>query len=217
MHRRFIYPNIEQGAPVGYPVLVEAKCPRDLPESLKRMGAKKLEYLIGGVAQVGPRNTVLDLFGGTGLSAACLSRRTKHITSVDLHYSYDTGVPWRYIVQRNYNLLAWTYKTKVRPDFVAADARSLPFGSNTFDIVIAPDSPRSALAWTEEQRELFLAASHEAKRVLRPGGVYAATAPESWARHLAFSNVLVVNDSHLGEGLRFKSGCDPIRYIRATK
>lgn len=212
MYRRFIYPNVGQGA-VNLPALVEAPQEADLPRVLTRLGIKKLDYLIRGVAQVRQSQRVLELFGGTCFSTACLARCTKRITSVDLCYDFS---PWRYVVNRNFALASWSLDTDSEPNFVAADARSLPFPPNGFDVVLAPDSPRTVTAYTDEQRDLFMAAAKEARRVLKPGGIFAATAPEDWTKELDFSEIRVINDNALSEGVRFRQCNNCIRYIRCV-
>lgn len=186
---------------------------------VSRLGPAKVRFLIEGVAQVRANNRVLEIFGGTGLSTVLLAKRLSRpnrLTSVDLSYGLEgfASDP-----KANYEALAGQYglRRPERPQFVRADARALPFEDGSFDYVLAPDSPRTRFEGTgeewglgvEEQKELFLGAAEEAKRVLRPGGVFAATAPQSWCEALG-ARVILAASRRLG----FRDCADPVVYCR---
>ncbi len=65
---------------------------------------------------------------------------------------------------------------------------------------------------TAGQRELFLAAFVESLRVLKPGGLFVATAPRSWVEHLPNLKIITAP-----ERLRFKAADDPVVYLRVRK
>lgn len=220
-----IYTKEVQVLPHGTPlVLLEAQVPFAFPEHLCRISPRKANYLVRKIAQVERRDTVLELFGGTGLTTVLLAQKVSNpekITSVDLHYSFERGT-WRYAFEENYRRLAnYLGLVEIRyPKFISADVRELPFPKNSFDVVIAPDSPRTRRTtgdeWgltPQEQLKLFRGMVKEAKRLLIPGGVFAATAPVSWTDYLPFDNFDVQYGSSVA--LRFASGNDPIVYIRA--
>ncbi len=181
------------------------KRPDVLPTQLTRLGREKVDYLIG--LSSGPLNKekVLELFGGTGLSTALIAaKRPQVLKTVDLHYGPQTGVDWWYDAEKNfYSLVGGLRMSKfTQPEFIAGDAKSLPFKKDEFTLVFAPDAPRTASSrlssnegqsmtsgkeseWTPaQQEELFLMASREADRVLKYGGKYIGTAPVNWARKL---------------------------------
>lgn len=169
-----------------------------------------------GIAQVHSRHNVLELFGGTCLSTAILATRTRKITSVDLHYGYEAGASWRYVWEHNLAVHLGQYKVRrVTPTMVTADACSLPLSDASFDIVIAPDSPRSPER-TESDKDLFVRSAREAKRVLIHGGIFIATAPASWVSELHFFDVRVIDTNHLSVGLQYKRCNDPVEIIRCT-
>lgn len=226
------------------PVLVEGVSADVLPETVTRMSAAKLRFLIESVGVVGPHSFVLELFAGSGLGTAKLCERVKpaRITALDLHYRLDPerGVLWRYVPEANFfSACRSEGKTFAGfPTFVGADAHDLPFTERSFDFVIAPDSPRSkGSAGVESalsrgaQRELFLGAASEALRVLKYGGTFAATAPLSWARELhsvGFSEVRlfshvplpgVSSNPSMGQHFRFdvEGSDDPVVYARGVK
>jgi hypothetical protein len=68
--------------------------------------------------------------------------------------------------------------------------------AESFDCILAPDSPRmkSNPSW---QKDLFLLASIEARRLLKPEGIFAATCYSSWADMLwyVFPEVEIQDDT----------------------
>ncbi len=219
MVRVAIIPNELQGGD-NSGVWVEGHSP---PSALTRLGAAKVEYLVRGVAQLRGNARVLELFGGTGLSTVIIAgqlTRADRLVSVDLHYA---GGAWHYCAQDNYDQTARAYRLPLdtRPQFICADATRLPLADESFDYVIAPDSPRTRFDASgieagldeDEQRMLFLAAMAEALRVLRPGGVLAATAPRSWCKLLKGTQLISAPNPRL----RFKDAADPVEYVRWRK
>lgn len=218
MSRHSIVPNELQGGQ-GEPVWIEGEA----PAGLTRLGAAKVEFLVRGVAQLRSSATVLELFGGTGLSTAIIAAELTHperLVSVDLHYSAGA---WHYCALDNYRQHIANQR-KPRPGMpllICADARRLPLADASFDCVIAPDSPRTRFDAsgiettldTDEQQQLFLAAYHESLRVLKPGGLFAATAPSSWLANLAGVKIIAAPS----ERLRFKVADDPVVYLRVRK
>lgn len=183
-------------------VAIETPAGHEPPPSISRMSARKVKYL-GALARLSWGRRTLELFGGSNLSTAVLASLVggASLTSTDLRYPTADKPPtldWWYRPDSNYRRHAppggeW-------PLFLAADATQLPFVADSFDVVIAPDSPRSnkdrfdeptdrtrgtenGLTY-DEQATLFLAAAAEGRRVLRSGGVFAATAPLSWGQQL---------------------------------
>lgn len=178
-----IFPNDHQGARPRVPIVVQAHSQGDLPTTFTRMGVPKLNFLVRGLANVCRGQRVLELFSGSGLGTVLITRLTHHVVALDLHNDF---APWRFDPTENYQRQGGNSN----PTFVAADARTLPFADASFDVVLAPDSPRTPSCPTAEQQLLFLAAAQEAKRVLRQGGVFAATAPASWVGELEFAKVV---------------------------
>ena len=96
----------------------------------------------------------------------------------------------------------------------------MPFCSDTFDYVIAPDSPRtrfqdSGVEWglsVEDQKALFLNSVKEAYRVLKIDGVFAATAVRSWAEQAGLK-IIKSPSRRLG----FKDCDDPVVYCKGKK
>ena len=159
---------------------------------------------------------MLEIFGGSGLSTVAIAKvlcSPDNLTSVDLNYSNPLA---------NFQALAVEHGLTYRhpPTFIVADAKRLPFASSTFDYVIAPDSPRTRFETTGqewglsigEQKSLFVQASHEALRVLKCGGVYAATTPASWCREIGATIIAAPSDR-----LSFCECHDPIVYCRLVK
>lgn len=179
--------------------------------NISRLGPDKVEFLVRGVAQVRPGSDVLELFGGSGLSTACIAKqlsRPDRLTTVDRDY-------------QNLDFERWASKFKLRPErprFVLADARDLPFPDRHFDYVLAPDSPRTRFEGTGEewglspveQKSLFLESAQEALRVLREGGIFAATAPRSWCEAL---EAKIISSSRR---LAFRECDDPVVYMKLT-
>lgn len=218
MPRTQIIPNELQGGR-GEPVWIEGTP----PAALTRLGAAKVEFLVLGVAQMRANATVLELFGGTGLSTAIIAgqlSRPDRLVSVDLHYAGET---WRYCAADNYREHASRQRIKRTelPFWICADAANLPLADASFDFVIAPDSPRTRFDASgiesglddEQQRALFQQAYRESMRVLKPSGVFAATAPRSWMEHLPDVKVIEAPS----ERLRFKAADDPVVYLRACR
>ncbi len=214
-----IIPNARQGGD-NSPVWVEGHAP---PEALTRLGAAKVEYLVRGVAQLRGNARVLELFGGTGLSTVIIAgqlTRADRLVSVDLHYALGA---WHYCVRENYEQAARGYRVPLDtwPQFVCADATCLPLSDESFDYVIAADSPRTRFDASgieagldeREQRALFHSAMAEALRVLRPGGTLAATAPRSWCALLSGAQLIAAPNARL----RFKDAADPVEYVRLRK
>lgn len=218
MTRTALVPNALQGGR-GLAALVEGTP----PPGLTRLGAAKVDFLIRGVAQL-PRDVrVLELFGGTGLSTALVARRLRHperLVSLDLRY---TGRPWHYCARENYAAAAREYRAPVDrvPLFVTGDAARLPLADAAFDVVLAPDAPRTRFDASglesgltpEEQRQLFVRALGEALRVLRPGGVVALTAPRAWLDGVPGVREVPAPSPRLA----FKAAEDPVVYARVVK
>lgn len=223
MTRTQIVPNELQGGRCE-PVWVEGTP----PAGLTRLGAAKVEFLVRGVAQLRASATVLELFGGTGLSTVIIAAqlsRPERLVSVDLHYAAGS---WHYCAVDNYRQQATARQAAARrnvpdgwPLLLCADASSLPLADASFDCVIAPDSPRmrfdasgieSELS-SDQQRELFHRAYRESLRVLKPGGVFAATAPRSWLSGLPGARIIDAPS----ERLRFKATDDPVVYLRSLR
>lgn len=199
------------------------------PVTLTRLGAPKVEFLVRGVAQLKSQAAVLELFGGSGLSTAIIARelsRPERLTSVDLHYAHGS---WSYCAIDNYRELAAEFKV-TRPElpcFVCADAGTLPFGAAQFDWVIAPDSPRTRFDASgvesglndDEQQGLFQRTVVESLRVLKPGGIFAATAPRSWveASERQHRGVTIKVIDAPSPRLRFKAADDPVVYCRLVR
>lgn len=202
-------------------VKIEGTSEASEPESIIRMGREKVEYLIKGVAQLRQGQQTLEIFGGSGLSTALIGDivGAKNLVTVDLHNQLSSRASWRYNVHDNYH--ANTRKsthTIQSPAFIAADGAALPLKEGSFDVVLAPDPPRSSHQRfeqsndserpnvesdlsPEEQSALFIATAEEAYRVLRYDGVFAATAPLSLARQLhqlPFSQVQIFSSEDLG-------------------
>ncbi|MBL8825927.1 MAG: class I SAM-dependent methyltransferase [Planctomycetaceae bacterium] len=218
MARHQIVPNELQGGQ-SEPVWIEGLA----PPGLTRLGAAKVEFLVRGVAQLRSSATVLELFGGTGLSTAIIAAELTHperLVSVDLHYARGA---WRYCAWDNYRqqLANRPAHRPGLPRLICADAAHLPLADACFDCVIAPDSPRTRFDASgvetsldqDAQRQLFLAALHESLRVLKPGGLFAATAPRSWVADLPNLKIITAPS----ERLRFKTAADPVVYLRIRK
>lgn len=216
------------------PAVVEASNPNKFPLQLTRLGKSKMEFFIRQIVQLEPRERVLELFGGTGLGTVLLAQRLvepQYLVSIDIHYSFMLGQDWRYLAKDNYEALATYYGVKKpSPCFLGQDARELPHPANMFDVVVAADSPRTAwnrlndarktagLEWKlepSEQRDLFVAAAHEAHRVLLKGGRFYATAPQSWAAKLPFSKIKFRQGP--AQRLQFAPCEDRVVYISAEK
>jgi len=218
MSRTQIIPNELQGGQ-GRPAWVDGTP----PVTLTRLGAAKVEFLARGVAQLKANWRVLELFGGTGLSTAVIAAqlsKPERLVSIDLHYGAGD---WRYCVEANYRDAASEQRLKQveLPKFICADAAQLPLADATFDAVLAPDSPRTRFDASGieaglndvEQRTLFERATRESLRVLKPGGVWAATAPRSWLGN--FPEVKIIEPS--SSRLKFKPADDPVVYARLVK
>ena len=179
--------------------------------SLKsRLGPAKVEFLIKGVAQLQKNAKVLEIFGGSGLSTAVLARyvRPERLFSLDISYGVE----------------AWAINSGANPEalarFIRGDATCLPFEDDVFDYVFAPDSPRTRFEGTGEewglgvgeQKTLFLSAAKEALRVLKLGGLLAATAPRSWCEDLG-ARIIASPSRRLG----FRDCADPVVYCRLRK
>jgi len=168
---------------------------------ITKLGSAKVEYLINSVAQIKKGSLVLELFGGTGSSTEVLSRYTKKWISLDIAYGQT----------------AWAGKNG---HLVCGNATKMPFCSDTFDYVIAPDSPRtrfqdSGVEWglsVEDQKALFLNSVKEAYRVLKIDGVFAATAVRSWAEQAGLK-IIKSPSRRLG----FKDCDDPVVYCKGKK
>jgi hypothetical protein len=233
------------------PVVIETLPGHNPPEDITRLSAAKSRFLVESIAQVTKGSKVLELFGGSNLSTVKIAGRTdpKNITSVDIHYEVDpdSNINWKYVPEENFKRAAEAEKLKAKslPKFVSADASELPFLENEFDFAIAPDSPRSGESRLEktassgreselsyeEQRALFLSSTEGAYRVLKQNGVFAATAPLSWAKELKgksrfnivqiFSHEPIdekVTQIEMGGNFRFNTkNEDPIVYVRAVK
>jgi hypothetical protein len=169
------------------------------PERITRLGKPKLEFL-ANIAGIKPTDRLLELFGGSNLSTATFSaKRPKSLVSIDIRYAPHRGVEWSYKTAINFPEAKKEIKARktAKPRFVAADAARLPLKGETFTLVLAPDSPRTAAErlflkpeegqnyiagaeselMPEEQEQLFLIASQEAYRVLERGGRYVGTGP----------------------------------------
>lgn len=168
---------------------------------ITKLGPAKVEYLVNTVAQIKKGNLVLELFGGTGLSTEIINRYTKKWISLDLAYGKTS----------------WGNKCG---NLIQGDATKLPFASEIFDFVIAPDSPRtrfqsSGFEWgltVEEQKNIFLNSVKESYRVLKFNGIFAATCPQSWAKQAGL-NVIKSPSRRLG----FKNCDDPVVYCKGKK
>ena len=168
---------------------------------ITKLGTAKVEYLINSVAQVKKGRLVLELFGGTGLSTEVLNRYTKKWISLDIAYGQKE----------------WAGKIG---HLICGDATKIPFACESFDYVIAPDSPRtrfrdSGIEWgisIEDQKKLFLESVKEAYRVLKNDGVFAATAVRSWAEQAGLK-IIESPSRRLG----FKNCDDPVVYCRGQK
>lgn len=166
---------------------------------LTRLSPAKVEFLARGIAQIHRRHLVLELFSGGGTASKVIQKTCRKLISVDIA---PTG------------------------NAIRADARHLPFLDNTFDVVLAPDSPRTA--WDrlgfgtdgnecnltpDEQRQLFLDSAQEAWRVLKYGGVFAATAPSLWVESLPDVKIIPPPSRRLG----FCGGQNSVVYLRFVK
>jgi len=186
MKRKEIYPNSHLGAKTNLPTVVEGDF---LPSRLTRIGRDKFRQLMN-YANIQKGQTILEMFAGSNMGTAILAKRLVYpdrLTALDLHYGFETGVTWRYVWEENYLRQAREegVKSKRQPNFLAADARDVPLKDRTFDCILIPDSPRNPQnqAW---QKDLFVIAALEARRLLKEGGTFGASCYESWAGILKF-------------------------------
>lgn len=241
-----IIPNAHQKQTAdGTPVVVQATSVENLPKALTSLGKKKIKYLVSGIAQVKRSDRVLELFGGTNASTAAIRETASpaFLVSVDLHNSISSRAPWSYDAKENYRRQNTQQRGKM-PHFITADAEQLPFADESFDVIIAPDSPRTSTGrlgeeldagkesnlTIEDQQLLFKRTSNEAFRVLEFGGKYAGTIPLSWAESLesaGFQNIQLFSHAELpgvtkvslGRELQFKTNevSDPVVYFKCLK
>lgn len=198
-----IFPNVHQGAKKSSPVTVCANDETHLPKTFKRLGYSKMQFLITEISLVNLKHHVLEMFAGSGLGTSILLERTKHVTSLDLHY--DVGKLWWFDYKNN-------IQSERMPEFVAADARQTPFENEMFDVVLTPDSPRDAKNPSEEQKQIFVAAMNEAHRVLKHDGIFAATTFRDWLDDHPFNHLKIIEPS--SRRLQFKHD---IVYVRCVK
>lgn len=173
--------------------------------NFSRLSASKVDFLVRGIGCISKGDLVLELFGGSGLSTEIISKAGCKLVSVDIGYGQDGFA--------------------IHNTLIKGDARNLPFSDESFDFVVAPDSPRtrlngagesSGLEWgltCEEQRDLFMGAVSESLRVLKYGGVFLCTAPVSWCRSVGGGKIIIGPS----RALQFRWSDDPIVYFRKVK
>jgi ubiquinone/menaquinone biosynthesis C-methylase UbiE len=184
--KKEIYPNTHLGAKAVLPTIVEGD---QLPLTLNRISRDRFRHLMN-YANIQKGQTVLEMFAGSNMGTAILAKRliyADRLTALDLHYGFETGVTWRYVWEENYPRQAKEegVRSKKQPHFIAADARDVPLKDRTFDCILAPDSPRISTIQTW-QKDLFVVAALEARRLLKEGGTFAATCYPSWAEVLKY-------------------------------
>ena len=106
------------------------------------------EDLLATVAARAPFETALDIGCGTGQLTRLLTQHGKHVTALDF-------APGMLAFAREHH-------GDVIADFVCADAETLPFADNHFDLVFS----NFALQWCESLPALL----QNLLRVLKPGG-----------------------------------------------
>jgi len=182
--RKEILPNSHLGAKAIISTVVEGE---NLPNALNRISRDKIRQLMN-YANLRKGQTVLEMFAGSNMATAIFAKRLAYpdrLTALDIHYSLDAG--WRYVYEENYRRQARLegVRSKRMPNFLAADAREVPLSDESFDCILTPDSPRmrSNPTW---QKDLFLLAGLEARRLLKRDGIYAATCYPSWGEALKY-------------------------------
>ena len=133
---------------------------RSLPEELgeitgisEHMGGTKATDRLLKMTGASPRDRVIDMGCGTGLTATTMAKRGMDVIAVDI----------------DSRALAVAKARSARSDtaekisFIQADLHNLPFREGTFDVALA----ESALAFCDADR-----VSREANRVLKSGGTF---------------------------------------------
>ncbi len=128
----------------------------------------------------------------------------KKLVALDLLNGPAPGFTWNYVPAKNFPPLMQPLEllppeirlNYTQPEFVAANAAHMPLEDGSFDLIVAPDSPKQALhniekgsggEWGlsyEESHELFYQATQECFRILAPGGRLVTSAPTSWTTNL---------------------------------
>jgi SAM-dependent methyltransferase len=117
-------------------------------------------FLQGLAARLAPGASILDLGCGTGRHARALARAGFRVAGLDL--DVDALETARFLQEP-------AGGASRAASFAAGEARALPFRDGAFDAVLCLD----VLHWSESA-EAFDAAWAEARRVLRPRGLWAA-------------------------------------------